>query len=146
MPMNRDPDSLARACAEIMWRDDHASRSLGMVLEHVSPGLARLSMVVTQAMVNGHGICHGGFTYALADSAMAFASNSHGERAVAQHNAITYIRPVRLGETLIAVAEERARAGRSAVHDVRVTGSDGSIVAEFRGQTRLSGGKFFPEE
>jgi acyl-CoA thioesterase len=128
-----------------MWADDHASRGLGMVLEHVAPGRARLSMAVTQAMVNGLGLCHGGFTYALADSAMAFAANSHGAHAVAQHNAITYLRPGRLGETLTAVAEERARARRSAIYDVRVTGTDGTIVAEFRGQTRLSGGRFFPE-
>ena len=78
---------------------------------------------------------------------MAFASNAHGERAVAHHNSITYIRPGRLGETLLAEAEERSRSGRSGIYDVRVTGSsDGTVVAEFRGHTRLIGGRFFSED
>ncbi len=105
-----------------------------------------MSMPVRPEMVNGHGLCHGGFIFALANSAMAFAANSHGERAVAQHNSITYVRPGRAGETLVAEAEERSRAGRSGIYDVRVTGSsDGSVVAEFRGHTRLSGGRFFTD-
>jgi acyl-CoA thioesterase len=129
-----------------MWADDAASSGLGMVLESVAAGRARLSMRVRSDMVNGHGVCHGGFIFALADSAMAFASNSHGERAVAQHNSITYVRPGRAGETLVAEAEEKSRAGRSGIYDVRVTGSsDGSVVAEFRGHSRLSGGRFFTE-
>lgn len=142
----RTPEQLARACADAMLADDAASAGLGITLEAIGPGQATMAMTVRADMVNGHRICHGGFIYALADSTMAFASNAHGERAVAQHNAITYIRPGRLGERLTAVAEERARAGRSRLYDVRVSGDDGAIVAEFRGQTRLSGGRFFPEE
>jgi acyl-CoA thioesterase len=129
-----------------MWAEDRASRGLGMVLEHVAAGRARLSMPVTEAMVNGHGLCHGGFIFALADSAFAFACNSHGERAVAQHNAITFLRPGRLGERLVAEAAERARAGRSGLYDVRVTGADGGVVAEMRGHSRLLGGRFFAED
>jgi acyl-CoA thioesterase len=142
--MSETDDALARRCAAAMWEDDAASRGLGMVLEHVDSGRATISMPVRPDMVNGHGICHGGFIFALADSAMAFASNSHGERAVAQHNTIAYIRPASLGETLVAEAEERSRAGRTGIYDVRVTGlSDRTVVAEFRGQSRLSGGRFF---
>jgi acyl-CoA thioesterase len=97
-------------------------------------------------MVNGHGLCHGGFIFALADSAMAFTASSYGERAVAHHNSITYLRPGRSGETLTATVEERSRSARSGIYDVRVTGSsDGSVVAEFRGHTRLSGGRFFTD-
>ena len=139
------PDELARACADAMWADDHASRGLGMEIELVGPGRSRLSMPVTEAMVNGLGMCHGGFIFTLADSAMAFASNAYGEHAVAQHVAVTYVRPGRLGERLVAAAEERLRSGRSGMYDVRVTGADGAVVAEMRGHTRLSGGKFFPE-
>lgn len=139
------PDELARACADAMWAEDHASRGLGMSLDFVVPGRSRMSMTVTQAMVNGFGICHGGFILTLADSAMAFASNAHGDRAVAQHIAVTYIRPGRLGERLVAEAEERVRSGRTGLYDVRVTGDEGSVVAEMRGHTRLSGGRFFPE-
>jgi acyl-CoA thioesterase len=141
-----DPDALARRCADVMWHDDAASRSLGMTLDHIAAGQARLSMRVRSEMVNGHGLCHGGFIFALADSAMAFAASSHGERAVAQHNSITYLRPGRLGEMLTAAAEERSRLARSGIYDVRVTGSsDGSVVAEFRGHARMSGGRFFTE-
>ena len=140
-------EDLARRCAAAMWADDFASRGLGMSLDHVAPGLSRLSMVIRPDMVNGLGLCHGGLIFTLADSAMAFASNAHGAHAVAQNCGITYLRPGRLGETLIAAAEERSRSARSSIYDVRVTGSsDGSVVAEFRGQTRLTGGRFFTED
>jgi acyl-CoA thioesterase len=139
------PDELARACADAMWAEDSASRGLGMTLDHVAAGRSRLSMMVTAAMVNGLGLCHGGFIFALADSAMAFASNGYGDRAVAQYNAITYVRPGQLGEVLVAAAEERVRTNRTGMYDVRVTGADGTVVAEMRGHTRLSGGKFFAE-
>jgi acyl-CoA thioesterase len=141
-----EADVLARQCADAMWDDDAASRGLGMTPDHVTAGRARMSMLVRAEMVNGHGLCHGGFIFALADSAMAFAANSHGERAVAHHNNITYIRPGRLGEMLAAEAEERSRSGRSGIYDDRVTGSsDGAVVAEFRGHARLSGGRFFTD-
>ncbi len=136
--------ALARACAEAMWTEDRASAGLGMLLEDVAPGRAVMTMTVTEAMVNGHGICHGGFIFALADSAFAFACNSYGERAVAQHASITFLRPGWLGETLRAEAIERARSGRSGIYDVRVTGEDSSLIAEFRGHSRLTGGPFFP--
>ena len=141
-----EADALARRCAATMWEEDAASRGLGMTLEHIAAGCARMSMRVRKDMVNGHGLCHGGFIFALADSAMAFAASSHGERAVSQHNSIAYLRPAHAEETLSAVAEERSRSGRSGIYDVRVTGSsDGSVVAEFRGHARLSGGRFFTD-
>ena len=141
-----DPIALARACAEAMWAEDRASAGLGMQMESVGPGHAVLSMAVADSMVNGHGICHGGFIFTLADSAFAYACNSHGERAVAQHCAITYLRAGRRGEVLRAEAIERARAGRTGLTDVRVVGDDGTVVAELRGQSRLTGGKFHPTE
>jgi acyl-CoA thioesterase len=141
-----NPDELARACADAMWAEDRASSGLGMTLEAVGAGRAQLAMTVQASMANGHGICHGGFIFTLADSAMAFAANSHGERAVAHHAAITWLRPVRVGETLLAEAVELTRSGRSGIYDVRVVGAEGAMVAEFRGHTRLSGGRFFPDE
>ncbi len=138
-----DADAMARACAEAMWADDTASRGLGMVLDHVAAGTATLSMVVRPDMVNGLAVCHGGFIFTLADSAMAFASNGYGEHALAQQAAVSFIRPARLGERLTAIATERHRAGRGGIYDVRVTGdSDGSVVAEFRGHTRSVGKTF----
>ena len=129
-------NDLIRARAEAMWANDHATRGLGMRLDAVSPGHARLSMPITAAMANGHGICHGGFIFSLADSAMAFVANPRGEAAVAQHASITYLRPGHVGETLIAEAVERTHAGRSGIYDVRVTTEAGELVAEFRGHTR----------
>lgn len=125
-----------RARAEAMWAEDRASIGLGMRLDEVTPGGARLSMAITETMANGHGICHGGFIFSLADSAMAFAANPRGEPAVAQHASITFVRPAQVGEVLIAEAVERMHAGRSGIYDVRVTTVKGELVAEFRGHTR----------
>ncbi len=144
--MMRSPAEMARACAEAMLREDKATHGLGIVLDDVGPGTARMSMTVRPDMVNGHGICHGGFIFTLADSTFAFACNAYGDRAVAHHNEITFVRPGRLGETLTATAEERVRAGRSGIYDVRVTGADGAVVAEMRGHSRLAGGRFFAED
>ncbi|HEX5326589.1 MAG TPA: hydroxyphenylacetyl-CoA thioesterase PaaI [Acetobacteraceae bacterium] len=144
--MTGDAAALARACAEAMWAEDRASPGLGMRLETVGPGCAILTMTIADTMVNGHGICHGGFIFALADSAFAFACNSYGERAVAQHAAISFLRPGRRGEVLRAEAVERVRGARSGIYDVRVTGDDGSVVAELRGHARTTGGKFFSTE
>lgn len=144
--MMRSPAEMARACAEAMLREDKATHGLGIVLDDVGPGTARMSMTVRPEMVNGHGICHGGFIFTLADSTFAFACNAYGDRAVAHHNEITFVRPGRLGQTLTATAEERVRAGRSGIYDVRVTGADGAVVAEMRGHSRLAGGRFFAED
>jgi acyl-CoA thioesterase len=138
-----DAESLARACAEAMWEEDRASRGLGMELLSVGPGRAVLAMTVTESMVNGHGICHGGFIFTLADSAFAFACNTYDQKVVAQHGAITFLKPGKLGERLKAEAVERAREGRSGLYDVRVTGPGGALVAEFRGQSRTTGERFF---
>lgn len=139
------PEALARACAEAMWAEDPGTRSLGMTLEHVGPGTARIAMTVRPEMVNGHGLCHGGYIFTLADSAFAFACNTYNERVVAQHCAITFLRPAKLGMRLVATAAERSRAGRSGIYDVTVTGGDGTVIAEFRGNSRGLGTKFFEE-
>jgi acyl-CoA thioesterase len=139
------PEQLARACAEAMWQDDPASRSLGMTLDDVGPGRAVLGMTVRDDMVNGHGMCHGGFIFSLADSAFAFACNTYNERVVAQHCAVTFLRPGRRGHRLIATAVERARSGRSGIYDVTVADQDGTAIAEFRGHSRGLGSKFFED-
>nr|WP_283949858.1 hydroxyphenylacetyl-CoA thioesterase PaaI [Limobrevibacterium gyesilva] len=128
-----------------MWADDHASKALGMAIEHIAPGQARLAMTVTAQMVNGHGLCHGGYIFTLADSAFAFACNTYNERVVAQHCAISYLRPAKLGMRLAATAQERSRAGRSGIYDITVTVENGPVIAEFRGNSRSLGAKFFEE-
>jgi len=127
---------VAARAAEAMWAEDNASRGLGMTLEEVADGYARLAMTVRPDMTNGHAICHGGFIFTLADSAFAFACNSSGQRAVASHCQIAYLRPARLDERLVAEARERYREGRQGITDVTVRGADGAVVAEFRGFSR----------
>lgn len=140
-----DPQELAQACADAMWAEDRASQGLGMALESVAPGRATMTMDVTAAMVNGHGTCHGGFIFALADSAFAFACNSRNARAVAAQCGIAYLRPGKLGERLVASAEERSLVGRSGIYDIRVCDAKGLVIAEFRGQSRTIGQNFFEE-
>jgi acyl-CoA thioesterase len=131
-----DPDALARAAAQAMWDMDLATRSLGMSLDAVGPGEARLSLTITAAMTNGHNSCHGGYIFTLADSAFAFACNSYNQNAVAQHCAVTFLRPAVEGDRLTATAREVARIGRGGIYDVKVTNQSGEPVAEFRGHSR----------
>jgi acyl-CoA thioesterase len=126
---------LAEAAAAAMWRGDGASKLLGMTLEEVRPGYARLSMRVRRDMLNGAGTCHGGMIFMLADSAFGFACNSHNQLAFATGCAIDFLAPVQSGDTLTAVALEQARAGRTGVYDVRVENQDGALVATFRGKS-----------
>ncbi|HKU06295.1 MAG TPA: hydroxyphenylacetyl-CoA thioesterase PaaI [Bradyrhizobium sp.] len=137
------PDDLARACAEAMWKEDDASGGLGMEIVEVGPGCATLTMTVRPEMVNGQRIAHGGFIFTLADSAFAFACNSHNDRAVAAQGNITFLRPGKLGDKLVATAREVSRSGRSGIYDVRVTAGD-VVIAEFRGHSRTIPGTWLP--
>ncbi len=133
-------DDLARRSAEAMWADDKAAKALGMSIDAVSAGRATLSMMVTETMTNGHGICHGGYIFTLADTAFAYACNSHGQRTVAQHAMITFIAPGRRGMRLTAEASERQKAERSGIYDITVRDETGQIIAEFRGHSRTIAG------
>jgi acyl-CoA thioesterase len=137
------PDDLARACAEAMWQEDDASKGLGMEIVEIKPGQATLTMTVKPDMVNGQRIAHGGFIFTLADSAFAFACNTHNERTVAAQGNISFIRPGKLGDRLVATAREVSRNGRSGIYDVRVTAGD-VVIAEFRGHSRMIGGAWLP--
>ena len=118
-----------------MFAADEASKALGIELLELSLGSAVLRMTVTDAMVNGHGIAHGGYVFLFADSAFACACNSHGPVTVAAGADINFIVPVHTGDVLTAVAEERTRYGRSGIYDVRILRGD-EVVAEFRGRSR----------
>lgn len=144
--MTRDAGKIARLSADAMWADDKASQGLGMEILEVGPGRARLAMTVTEHMVNGHGLCHGGFIFTLADSAFAFACNSHGQRAVAQHCSVTYVAPGRFGMRLVADASERHRGERSGIYDITVRDeANGAVIAEFRGHSRTLAGSLLDE-
>lgn len=121
--------------AEAMFANDRASQALGISIRTLEPGRAELEMKVTDLMVNGHGIAHGGYVFLLADTAFACACNYPGGVTVAASADITFISPVCEGETLIAKAYERQRYGRSGIYDVTITSGD-RVVAEFRGLSR----------
>ena len=133
--MSSSADQRAAAVGEAMYARDTASQALGMALEQVRPGYARLRMAVRADMLNGHGSCHGGMVFALADSAFAFACNSHDVVTVASSCSIEFLAPAQEGDELVAEAEERFRAGRNGVYDVNVRRGDGSLVATFRGRS-----------
>lgn len=121
--------------AAAMYAADVASQALGIVIGDVGPGRAVATMTVTAAMVNGHGICHGGYVFLLADTAFAFACNTRGPAVVAAGADVSFLAPVRAGEVLVAEAQERALRGRSGLYDVSVRSGD-AVVAEFRGRSR----------
>lgn len=133
-----EQQALAEACAQVLFADDRASQALGMVIESVSPGRATLAMTVREDMTNGHGMCHGGFIFTLADSAFAFACNSHNRATVAQAAKIDFLRPARRGDRLRAEAREISRGGRSGLYDVEVRRDDGELLACFRGNSHSS--------
>ena len=144
--MTLTPQQIANTSAEAMWRDDEACKGLGMVVQSVGPGTATLTMKVTADMTNGHGTCHGGFIFTLADSAFAYACNSYNQRVVAGQAAITFIAPAFAADLLTAHATEVQLYGRSGIYDVRVTRQSGDVVAEFRGHSRTIKGTHFNEE
>jgi acyl-CoA thioesterase len=130
-----DPDALARACGQSMWANDTASQSLGMQVEQVRSGYARIRMSITAQMTNGHGIGHGGYTFLLADSAFAFACNSFNQRAVAAGASIEFLASTQLGDTLVATANMRSQGKRAGVYDVEVVNQEAKTVALFRGRS-----------
>ena len=138
------PEDMARACADAMWAEDDASKGLGMEIVEIKPGCAVMAMIVQPHMVNGQRICHGGYIFTLADSAFAFACNSHNDRVVAAQGNITFIRPGKLGDRLVATAREISRSGRSGIYDVRVAVGD-TVIAEFRGHSRAIAGAWLPD-
>ena len=139
------PKERANASAQSMWSTDGASQWLGMSIVSVDEGTAMLALDVEKHHCNGHGMCHGGITFALADSAFAFACNSRNAKTVAQHNVISYTAPAQAGDRLTATAREVSLTGRSGIYDVTVTNQDSKLIAEFRGFSRAIGGTLFDE-
>jgi acyl-CoA thioesterase len=130
-----DAHKLATQVAEAMYARDYAAQHLGIKVADVGPGYAVLTMKVEQHMVNGHDICHGGMTFALADTAFAYACNSGNEATVAAGCLIDYLAPARKGDMLTATARETAKGGRQGIYDITVMNQDGVTVATFRGRS-----------
>lgn len=133
-------DRLAAQAAVVMWADDLASRALGMQLIRVAAGSATLQMKVRADMTNGHGICHGGYMFLLADSTFAFACNSRNQRCVAASAEVQFLAPAAVDDVLTAAGTEVHRAGRSGIYDIKVTNQKDQLVAVFRGRSATIAG------
>lgn len=138
--MHDDPQQLAERAGRAMFARDPASQALGMTLDAIGPGSARMSMPVRADMINGHGSCHGGYIFMLADSAFAFACNSHNFNTVGAGCNIDYLAPARAGDVLTATATEQALRGKTGVYDVAVTNQDGQCIALLRGKSHRVAG------
>jgi acyl-CoA thioesterase len=146
MNMSQDtgvPDEALHRAREVvrsLYEADQASQSLGIEIIDVAPGRVRIAMTVRADMVNGYGMCHGGIVFALADSAFAFACNSHGDPMVAAGASIEFLAPTPRGERVIATAVEVSRSARHGIYDVAVADASGTVLAQFRGRcARLRG-------
>jgi acyl-CoA thioesterase len=131
---------LAELAGKTMYERDPASQKLGMTLDEIRPGYARMSMRVREDMLNGHGTCHGGYIFMLADSAFAFACNSHNFNTVGAGCSIDYLAPGREGDVLTAEAVEQALSGKTGVYDIVVTNQEGRKLALFRGKSHRVNG------
>jgi acyl-CoA thioesterase len=138
------PQALAEAAGAAMYSRDAASQAMGMKLIEIRPGYARMTMPVRADMLNGHQTCHGGFIFALADSAFAFACNSHNHNTVGAGCTIDYLAPARLDDLLTAEAVERTLSGRTGIYDVMVTDQEGRMLATFRGKSHRVAGHLVP--
>ncbi len=125
--------SKASRIVDRMMNRDFFSQWLGIERLEEGAGYCKLKMVVRYEMCNGFGIAHGGTTYSFADSALAFASNSHGRQAVSIETSISHIQPLKPGDVLIATAQEKSCSNRIGVYEVRVEKDSGELVALFKG-------------
>jgi acyl-CoA thioesterase len=147
MSMGTDHAASIRSRAEEMYARDLTCQTLGIHLDEVGPGRARLRMRITAGMTNGHGMAHGGYLFLLADAAFAYACNSYGPVTVAHNAQITFLRPAAVDDELLAEAVERARYGRNGVYDVTISQVHGETIAEFRGHsTVIAGSPTIPRE
>ena len=135
------PQQVADRVREGMFRNDRASKWLGMQILQVAPGQAVLQMTVRDEMLNGHDICHGGLITTLADSAFAFACNSYDELTVASGFTVDLLAPGRGGDVLTATCHEVSKAGRTGVYDCEVINQNGQRIAVFRGRSYTMKGK-----
>ena len=137
-----DDEEIAERVCELIHAKDVAAQSLGVRLLAAGPGAAVTQLEVVENMANGHGICHGGVIFTLADCAFAYACNSRNESSIAASASIDFLKPARLGDSLTAVASERAVSGRSGFYEVLVSNQGGDRIALYHGRAyRLKGEK-----
>jgi acyl-CoA thioesterase len=139
-------EALAKAVAEAMYARDPAVRALGIRVDEVRPGYARMSMRVRDDMLNGHHLCHGGLIFTLADSAFAYACNNRNQNTVASGCTIDFLAPGKPGDLLVAEAVEQSLAGRTGVYDITVTNQEARRIALFRGRSYRIQGEVIPTD
>lgn len=136
--------SLSERVVNRMLSQDWFSQWLGIGCEHISPGKCVLSMKVRKEMLNGFSIAHGGISYSLADSALAFAANSHGHRSVSVETSISHTEPLMEGDELTATATELHRSNKIAIYQVLVANQHGRVAAHFKGTVYRTSKEWFP--
>ncbi|MBK9763648.1 MAG: hydroxyphenylacetyl-CoA thioesterase PaaI [Flavobacteriales bacterium] len=139
------PEVLAEKVVDQMFNNDPFSKWLGIERLGVAPGRCVLGMTVREDMLNGFAIAHGGITYSLADSCLAFASNSHGIQAVSVETSISHTKPVKAGDTLTATADEMSCSNRIGIYHITVTNQSNTVVALFKGTVFRTGKLWFPD-
>lgn len=144
-PAGDDAQRLAERCVATMLDGDPFSRWLGLRVTSVAPRAVTVGMTVREEMLNGFGVCHGGVTFALADSALAFASNTHGRVTLSVENGISYAAAVHVGDVLTAVAEAESVGARVGFYRVVVRRQDDEIVAIFRGTVYTTSRPLLPD-
>ncbi len=140
-----DPQAVAEAVRHGMFENDNASKALGIAIEAIGPGYARVTMTVRADMLNGFRICHGGFITTLADSAFAYACNSQNALTVASGIVVDFLAPSHEGDRLLAVGREVSRSGASGVYDIAVTNQHAKLVAVMRGRSHTIKGRHVVE-
>lgn len=130
-----DELAIAKQCEATMWETDIAVRSLEISVEVTGVGEACATLEIRPEMLNGHDVCHGGYLFTLADSAFAYACNSHNKVTMAAGASIEFLRPAKLGDRIVATATERHRGGRTGTYDVSLKNQDGEQIALFRGRS-----------
>ncbi|MCB2112583.1 MAG: hydroxyphenylacetyl-CoA thioesterase PaaI [Parvularculaceae bacterium] len=138
-------DALARRISEYLHAREGVAALFGLAMEGAGRGWAKCSMIVKGEMTNGHGVCHGGVLFTLADNAFAWACNSRNVVALAQSASINFLSPARIGEKLTAHAREEANVGRTGVYTVTIAAEDGRMIAVFQGLSRTAGGNVVEE-
>ncbi len=140
------PEQVAERCAAVLWKEDLASQGMGMELVDIRPGMACVRMHITREMTNCLGACHGGYVFALADTAFAYASNSFNQQAVAAGVDINYLAPALIGDILTATGQARHQGGRNGLYDIEVINQEGRPVALFRGRSSRLKKQIFDNE
>jgi acyl-CoA thioesterase len=144
LPIEPDAETVAQLSAQALHAGDRSCQALGITIDGIAPGRATARLRITDIMVNGHGLAHGGYLFLLADTAFAYACNTYGNATVAHGAQVTFLRPAAVGDELVAEAVERSRYGRNGVYDVTVRKPDGEVIAEFRGQSHQLPGQPVP--